>query len=226
MMLLSIAGCADLIGLEAADPDPPFVSGVDYSCSAYADRGEQISPVVGPYLRRIEGGHGPDAVADLWPQAARTAGTHELEDRRAQHALDHLVRGYTGAWMDALGVAHDVWRGSLPVDRQVIDGEAEAATALALELALERRAALHTEPSWAATWDAVAEQRIAALLDTPCAPTSWNSAEDAFRTGFAAAFVLGADAPDPQSAIAVSRELSGEIFASTIAEAQALIEMR
>lgn len=203
----------------------------------------QTSPVIGAFITRIYRAHGDPAERDaLMAKAAGSARAETVEDARAGHAIDFLVRGYLEPWITAAGVPTTSWGDLLPAG-ELTPEQASVAAQRALHLVSTKRDTLGPAP-WDGAWDAGAAAQHAAIIDNiQGLPQGWYAATDAFAASFQAAYVVGqaagtaayvAAGPDPVQAneaalgaVLMANAPTGDAArAATTAEVEALLAIQ
>jgi hypothetical protein len=192
------------------------------------------SPVIGAFIERMRRAGYPAAVVDELDQRAHeTAASPEVEQRRAEHAADWLVRTWLFAWMRALRPGVDIadreWISSneigfLPRNRLLTPGEVSLSGARAIA-ALAAHAP-EKPADWEDAWDALVMTNHDAIhSDVPGVPAEWHGSDPVFRaSGMAARLIAeNAEAATFDEAVAATAEMSQKGLDLSVAEVDALI---
>jgi hypothetical protein len=181
-----------LVGVASAcSPESNMFGAGGGACAGDAPYPNHVSPVIGAFITRVYRAHGDVAERDaLLAKAANSAREEAVEQARAAHAIDFLVRGYLATWVSAAGMPASSWHDLLPAGR-LSPEQASVAAQQALRLVSTKRDTLGAAP-WDAAWDAGVATAHAAIVDNiPGLPQGWYAASDVFSTSFQAAYVVG-----------------------------------
>ena len=199
----------DHISLGAGCHQPPDPTPVDgglcvmeavawVAGEPWSDHPKCASPVVGAFLRSWNDTLNDDDRQNLKqyiPRLVGSAGTPELEERRAWMALDWLVRTYTPAWLRLAGLTGqaDTLAG-LPEFRKGMDVPSIRSTIEAVRADARAAGAAAWAAAGAAAWDAARAAARDAARDAAWAAAgaaagdaAWDAARDAARDAAGAA---------------------------------------
>lgn len=183
---------------------------------------EGVAPVLAAYIACVEAADGPELVEPLIAPAQEASTDPDVEERRAAHAIDNLVRGHLAPFVAGAGIQASDWLDTLPAG-ELSPAEAYAAALSAQRLATELRAELPLgEAPWVAAYEAIAAQRHAAIHAVVGRPAGWYASPVVHQATWDLALVAGF-AAGQEAWESAPKSTPAEIEAAVGAAVQALL---